>query len=286
MINVNSGTLQGDAHLLVIDNIVVMIDSGYASEARSHLVPYLRRLGIRQVDHFFVSHPHFDHYEGLKEIINDGVRIENLYYKVPDPTVSDPFYDATHFASHMSFAKSNGAKIHHPTTGFRLDLPNGSYIDLIHAQEGNLPNKPVDVNDLSLIMRWRIDAWTVLFTGDLNQTVGQWLADNRDVSADVLKVPHHGGRSIAPETFFSAVNPDYAAVPGPEWVWCGERGDIARNWLGERKIPTWVNGIDGHVVFKFEGINMSVNAENPENNGTFSKDVNVGPTIQLLLGDE
>jgi len=293
MVNVNSGSLQGDAHILIVDNTVVMIDAGYASEARNHLVPYLRKLGIRRVAHFFVSHPHRDHYEGLKEIISDGVIIENLYYKVPATTVSDSFYNAAHFSDYMSFAKDRGAKIHHPATGFRLDLSDNSYIELVHAQEGNLPNKTVDVNDLSLVMRWKIDAWSILFTGDLNETIGQWLADNKNVSANILKVPHHGGRSIAPPAFFSAVKPGYAAVPGPEWVWCGERGNIARTWLGEHQIPTWINGIDGHVRYEFEGLRMRVNAEHPTNkckvvfvpNGVFIKAINIEPAIQFLLGE-
>ena len=65
MINVNTGQLQGDAHLVTIGGTVVVIDAGYYSEARSSLLPYFRDLGIQKIDHFFVSHPHKDHYEGL-----------------------------------------------------------------------------------------------------------------------------------------------------------------------------------------------------------------------------
>ncbi|HDZ79497.1 MAG TPA: MBL fold metallo-hydrolase, partial [Gammaproteobacteria bacterium] len=83
MINVNSGKLQGDANLLIVGDETVMIDAGYASEARKAVIPYLKKLGIKKIDHFFITHPHRDHYEGLAIILDAGISIKNLYYKVP-----------------------------------------------------------------------------------------------------------------------------------------------------------------------------------------------------------
>ena len=85
MINVNAGKLQGDANLLMIGDQVVMIDAGYAQEAKTVVVPYFQKLDIKQIDHFFISHPHRDHYEGLARLLYAGIKIKNLYYKVPDP---------------------------------------------------------------------------------------------------------------------------------------------------------------------------------------------------------
>jgi beta-lactamase superfamily II metal-dependent hydrolase len=62
MVNVNSGSLQGDANLITIGDQVIMIDAGYLKEAQAALIPYLREKNIRHVHHFFISHPHRDHY--------------------------------------------------------------------------------------------------------------------------------------------------------------------------------------------------------------------------------
>jgi hypothetical protein len=40
-------------------------------------------------------------------------------------------------------------------------------------------------------------------------------------------------------------------VPGPKWVWCGERGARARDWVEQNRLPVWVNGIDGHIKVDF-----------------------------------
>jgi beta-lactamase superfamily II metal-dependent hydrolase len=49
MINVNYGRLQGEANLLLIGNTSIMIDAGYALEARTEVLPYLNKLGIKKL---------------------------------------------------------------------------------------------------------------------------------------------------------------------------------------------------------------------------------------------
>lgn len=251
MINVNSGKLQGDAHMLRIGNSTVMIDAGYASEARIAVIPYLNELGIKQIDHFFVSHPHRDHYEGLAVILDAGIKIKNLYYRIPAPEIKDCCYDKHDFLKFINYAKDRGSKLIQPQAGFKLSLPNASILEILHAQEVNLPGINIDVNDLSLIMKWHINDSSILFPGDLNLALGRKLATDQRMQADFLKMPHHGSESLAPNSFLDAVNPDYVLVPGPEGNWCGDRGARARKWTIKRKVPTWVNGINGSIVVEF-----------------------------------
>lgn len=252
MINVNAGKLQGDAHLLLIGNTTVMIDAGYASEARKSVIPYLNELGIKQIDHFFVSHPHRDHYEGLAVILDAGISISNLYYKMPDPEVKDCCYDKRDFLKFINYAGDGGSKLIQPQTGFKLSLPQESTLEILHAQEGNLPGANIDVNDLSLIIKWKINGSSVLFPGDLNVHVGRVLSSDQRMRSDFLKMPHHGVESLAPDSFLNAVNPDYVLVPGPAGLWCGDRGSRPRKWTVKRKVPTWVNGTNGHIMVEFK----------------------------------
>jgi len=241
-----------------------MIDAGYSEPAKNAVIPYLKKLGIEQIDHFFITHPHLDHYEGLAAIIGAGIPVKNVYYKIPAPEVEDCCYNRKHFLEHISYAKDNGAKLMQPKTGFKLSLPQDSEIELLHAQEGNLPDANLDVNDLSLIMKWRIYGSTVLFTGDLNQNLGAHLTGDARMTANFLKMPHHGAASLAPNSFFETVNPDFVLVPGPEWTWCGERGSQPRKWTKSRKVPTWVNGIHGHITVEFDKQEPAITPEYPD----------------------
>jgi len=251
MINVNYGRRQGDANLLMIGNRVLMIDAGYYEEAKQSVVPYLKKLGIKKIDDFFISHPHRDHYEGMATILDSGIKITRLYYKIPAPEVQDCCYNKAHFLKFINYAKSTGSQLIRPKTGFRLDLPQHSWIEILHAQEGNLPGKVLDINDMSMIMKWHILGRTVLFPGDLNQRLGQYLSQDPRMQADIMKMPHHGARSLAPNSFLDRVNPAYVLVPGPKWLWCGERGSRPRKWVEKRRIPVWINGLNGTIRVNF-----------------------------------
>jgi len=252
MINVNSGKLQGDANLIIVGNKTVMIDAGYVTEAKKDVLPYLKKIGVKQIDHFFVSHPHRDHYEGFAAILSAGIPIKNLYYKMPAEEIKDCCYNKKHFLKFINFARDHGARLIQPAKGFSLSLSENSSIEILHAQEGNPPNAKIDVNDLSLIMKWRINGKNVLFTGDLNRVIGKILSTDPRMKSDFLKMPHHGGSRLAPNSFFNMVNPVAVLVPAPEWLWCSRRGDQARMWSESRKIPTWVNGINGNIKVEFK----------------------------------
>ena len=267
LIDVNYGRLQGDANLLVIGDTTVMIDAGYAQEAKTAVLPYLQKLGIKKIDHFFVSHPHRDHYEGLAPIIDSGIRIDNLYYKIPAAEIEDCCYDKDHFLKFVNYAKDRGTNLFSPDAGFTLDLGKAISIEILHAQEGNLPDAKLDVNDLSLVMKLTVnDRTSVLFPGDLNLGVGTHLTGDVRMQAEYLKMPHHGLASIAPNSFFETVDPEFVLVPGPAHHWCGERGNQAREWVTAKRVPTWINGLNGHVVVEFKRDSSKVTADRPGKN--------------------
>ncbi len=255
LVNVNATELQGDANLIQTPNSVIMIDGGYYGEAEKHVIPYVTALGIKAIDHFFVSHPHRDHYEGLIALLDAGITVSNLHIRIPPKHICDreiPWgCDMKDIRSFLQKAIDHGISIHHPEVGFLYQVTPNSTIEILHAQDDDLPTGTIDVNDLSLIMKWSINDTTVLFTGDLNDKVGTVLSSDPRMRSDFLKMPHHGATGIAPNEFFDQVDPDYVLVPGPKWIWCGERGAQARDWVERKQLPVWINGIDGNIKVDF-----------------------------------
>ncbi len=255
LVNVNATELQGDANLIQTPNSVIMIDGGYYGEAEKHVIPYVTALGIKAIDHFFVSHPHRDHYEGLIALLDAGITVSNLHIRIPPKHICDreiPWgCDMKDIRSFMQKAIDHGINIHHPEAGFLYQVTPNSTLEILHAQEDDLPSDTIDANDLSLIMKWSINDTTVLFTGDLNRKVGTILSSDPRMRSDFLKMPHHGATGIAPNEFFDQVDPGYVLVPGPKWIWCGERGAQARDWVEQKQLPVWINGIDGNIKVDF-----------------------------------
>ena len=71
------------------------------------------------------------------------------------------------------------------------------------------------------------------------------------MKADLMKMPHHGTESLAPNSFFDRVDPKFVLVPGSVRIWCGELGARPRKWVEGKGIPTWVSGNSGHVRVDF-----------------------------------
>jgi competence protein ComEC len=118
--------------------------------------------------------------------------------------------------------------------------------------------------DTSIIVRLAHGPTRALFTGDLNNRLGAYLAEkNFDVVADLLKAPHHGTEGLAPNEFFALVNPKALLVPSPTKLWFSLRSKRTREYFAERKIPTYVGGVHGHVTVVLTAAGFTIQSEHP-----------------------
>jgi competence protein ComEC len=259
MINVNYAPQQGDAHLIQTDmGKNILIDTGHYWVAENIMIPYLQAKGVKRLDQVFISHPHKDHYAGLVAVINMGIKIKEVFFNLPDKGVCDveiPWgCDYAEILSYHQTLKSSGVKVSEATAGMVFKIGSDASLEVLYAYDGvNTPVGRTDINDMSLIMKLRNGTQTALFTGDLNNKMGEYLAkEGKNLKANILKLPHHGTEGAAPDSFFEAVSPQVAMVPSPALLWCSERSRRMKTWFEGRKIPAYVNGFAGHVIVKMQ----------------------------------
>ena len=82
-INVNSTGKQGDAHLISKNGRHFMIDTGQYYYVKRTLIPFLKRKHISYIDSILITHPHFDHYGGLVELMKSEIKIGRVYMNMP-----------------------------------------------------------------------------------------------------------------------------------------------------------------------------------------------------------
>jgi competence protein ComEC len=252
MINLNGTDLQADAHLLEFPlGKRVLIDVGHQDD---RLAKYLKAKSISEIDLVLISHPHKDHYGGLPFLLDAGIRLKEVRFNMPIRSVCDrevPWgCDFRHVAeTHQALAeKGSPAKPYRPSEIWEFPETKAS-IEVLYAYDGvNTPIGVTDINDTSVLLKLTVGTTRVLFTGDLNQPMGDYLAvQAKNLQADILKVPHHGTAGLAPNRFFDAVGPRLAMVPSPRRLWLSDRSKQARTYFTEKKIPTFINGFHGHV---------------------------------------
>lgn len=245
-----SGRTQADSHLLRFpDGKTFLIDAGESEP----LVPQLERLGIKHIDRILISHPHHDHYEGLRSLMKSQITVSEVDFNVPLAPVCDRekpwgcrLEDVLQVREEL---RARGVMLGGQKVGEVFHDGVGR-LEVLYVYDGeHTPVGPTDANDTSAILLLTVGNTKVLFPGDLNRLVGGYLAKQNDprLKAQLLKVPHHGTEGCAPDEFFAWVAPQAAFVPAPAELWRSDRSKRIRSWFEQFRIPTYVSGIAGRV---------------------------------------
>ena len=276
MINVTPAQIQADSHLIEFpDGTRVLIDPAEAADAPGVLFAYLQVHKIKRINLVLLSHFHRDHYGKLLDIINSGIKVDRVALNLPaSREIADaekPWgCDWEDVQSLLRFLADRRIPYFTPRNGERLieNKRNGvtAALDAVCLYDGiATPIGRTDVNDTSMIVRLTHGPTRVLFTGDLNQRLGAWLAaSDFDLKADILKVPHHGTEGTAPNEFFDKVGPKIAMVPSPKGLWFSLRSKRIRDYFSEHQIPAYVTGIHGSVTVEMSDGGYVIKAEHPE----------------------
>jgi competence protein ComEC len=207
---------QGDAAVIEAPGGAVMvIDGGGAFDAAFDpgeriVEPFLRARGIDQIDLVALSHPHPDHLNGLFRIV-ERFPVGALWTSGDDGR--NPEYRRL-----VQTARGRGIPTPIPSArglGPIAVQPLGPFLggpagEAIGAPPG------LTVNDASLVLRLAFAGRAVLFPGDVEQDGEGELVGRRAlgeiVTADILKVPHHGSRTSSGSDLVQAVAPALAVI--------------------------------------------------------------------------
>ena len=197
---------QGDALVLATGDAgrAVVVDTG--PEA-APLAGCLDRLDVSRVPLVVLSHLHADHVGGL-----DAVLADRAVGAVGVSRAREPHWA---WEEVRDKARAAGVPVVQLTAGQRLAWP-GLVIEVLAPEEKEVmpaaESDGTEINNASLVLRATTPAGRVLLSGDVELSAQARILDERmDLSADVLKVPHHGSRYTSPE-WFAAVHARIALV--------------------------------------------------------------------------
>jgi competence protein ComEC len=197
---------QGDALVLATadEGRAVVVDTG---PEPASLEGCLDRLDVSRVPLVVLSHLHADHVGGLAAVLDDRA--------VGAVGVSRARSPRWAWEEVREEAANAGVPVVQLTAGQRLTWPGLAIEVLAPEDEEVMPAVEADgteINNASLVLRAVTSAGRVLLSGDVELAAqAELLAARTDLSADVLKVPHHGSRYTTPE-LFAAVRARIALV--------------------------------------------------------------------------
>ena len=167
----------------------------------------LDRLGVSRVPLVVLSHLHADHVGGLAAVLSGRAVGGVAVGPARSPTWA---WDQV-----RSTTAAAGVPLVELAPGERLDFP-GLSLDVLAPAPGTArPRADADgteINNSSVVLMATTGAGRALLTGDVELSAqAELLGEHVDLSADILKVPHHGSRNTNPE-FLDAVHARVALV--------------------------------------------------------------------------
>ena len=108
--------------------------------------------------------------------------------------------------TYKKYAEAQGKKIEIPKAGDILSL-GGSEIEIVGPVSGSK-----DLNNLSIVMQLTYGDTNFLFQGDAERDEETDIIGHFDVTADVLKVGHHGSETSSSYVYLRETMPEYVVI--------------------------------------------------------------------------
>ena len=242
---------QGDCELIKTKNKAVLIDCG-EKEYYADVIEYIRSQNISYIDYVIVSHPHSDHAGGMSFILDEfeiGTVIMPKIQESVIPTTS------TYIRLLKSIDNKNIA-VEYAEAGKEYTLDDVKMTLLSPVQDYN------DLNNYSVAVKLVHGENSFLFTGDIEKEAENDIMENGcDISADVLKVAHHGSSTSSQKKFINAVSPDYAVIEvGSPNTYNHPNADTIQR-LENKEIVIYRTDLYGDIVFVSDGSTLNILTE-------------------------
>lgn len=253
------------------DSRCMLIDAGESDSAKT-VVDYISSHGYDKIDYLVGTHPHSDHIGGMREVINSFEIGEIFMPRVEHDTYT---YEKT-----LELIDEKGLEI---TTA-------KASVDII--DEGELSAEIIapcsdsysELNNYSEVVKLSFGSTSFLFMGDAETESENEIT--ADVSADFIKVGHHGSETSSSSEFVDRVGAQYAAVSVAE--------DNEYSLPSQSVISRWEeSGAEvlmtkdvGNIVAESDGSALSVGGESAVAGESSDKDTASSAGGESSIGSE
>lgn len=193
---------KADSILIESDGHYMLVDGGTA-DCGDEVSRCLKKRGVKALDIVVNTHPDDDHIGGLYTVIQNFPIGEFLAPDIPKELIPK----STEYTIVQKALQEKHLTADSPKCGEIWTLGKMKMQVLAPIKQHN------STNNNSIVLRLTYGKTVFLLMGDAEQEEeSDLLASRASLSADVLKVGHHGSTSSTTQAFLNAVKPRYAAI--------------------------------------------------------------------------
>jgi len=232
----------------------VLIDGGPSSRILEKLgeeMPFWDKT----IDLIILSHPDPDHLSGLIDVLKN--------YKIGLIATNGTVSSRPEFKEFENLILKNKISYITIKKNQRILIGKNISFEILAPLEDFEGREVSDFNSSSIVARMVYDKNAFLFTDDTTKSIEKKLAEeNIDLSADVLKVAHHGSKTAESEIFLNAVNPKIAVIQVGLNNQYGHPNQEVLDLLNKYGIKIFRTDKDGDIKIFSDGENLKFITQN------------------------
>lgn len=193
---------KADSILISCEGEYVLID-GATLDMAGEVEVALKNIGVDKLKTVFGTHPDNDHIGGLPYVIN---------------IFGAEKYVQPNFPSQLTENNNEQLLLEKMLKNKNIDLHKAEVGEMYSVGSAEIevlaPVKDyVDTNNYSLVLRLTYKDFSMLFCGDIEEKAElDLLETGADISADCIKIAHHGSKTSSSKEFLNAVGAKYAII--------------------------------------------------------------------------
>lgn len=238
---------QGDSIFIELPNNETMLIDAAESYQSENIINYLKNLNYQKIDYVIGTHPHTDHIGGLKDIINT-FEIGKIY--MPKVVSTTKTYESL-----LMTIKDKNLKINTAKAGTSIIDIDTLKINILAPNNSTY----TELNNYSVVTKITYGTTKFLFMGDAEK-----LSENEikeDVTADVIKIGHHGSNTSSSIDFIKKVNAKYGIISvGLNNKYNLPKEEIITNWENSGT-KIYLTSINGTITAISDGTNIKIESE-------------------------
>lgn len=234
---------QGDSILIETpQDKHILIDSGEGDDVVSELSKVSSVL-MKDIDLGVLTHPHIDHLGGFLHL--------KEYYVFHQIIQMPVEYTSDAYIEWLEYLDETNIEVNSVLEGDIINIEEDLSFKVLWPRDIESLGS-FNLNNTSIVLLMKYRDFTVLFMGDIEKEVEEYLVSHCDLNANVLKVGHHGSNTSSTEEFVSKVLPQISVISVGENNFGHPSDDVIKR-LEEKGSVVYRTDIDGTVEIVSDG---------------------------------
>jgi len=234
----------------------ILIDGGDRADIiAAQIINYLKDRQIKKLDYIISTHPHADHIGGLVDIIDS--------FEIGSVLDSGKIHSSKTYENYLIKIDQENISFDTPRQGDKFKI-GAIEIHFLHPDQSL---NQYNLNNSSLVFVLNYGQQRFLFTGDIEKEVEkELLAENPNLKADIIKVPHHGSDTSSSTAWVKSLEPKTAVIQvGGDNSYGHPKSKIIKLYQTEAA-NVFRNDLNGNIVITADGRNHTVKIDRSSNN--------------------